>query len=87
MVRAGEGAGASLQTARIGNAVHKEVIALLNLAARPASAGSVRFGELFMFPRPTGGGTQMIISVVGTLPPAPPTLKISIYRFSSAFSI
>jgi hypothetical protein len=30
--------------------------------------GSVRFGELFVFPHPAGGGTQMIISVVGTHP-------------------
>ena len=35
----------------------------------PASApGSVRFREFFVFPRPAGGGTQIIISVVWTIP-------------------
>ena len=30
--------------------------------------GSVRSEEFFVFPRPTGGGTQIIISVVWTIP-------------------
>ena len=34
-------------------------------------AGSVRPEEFFVFPRPQGGGTQMIISVIWTLPPLP----------------
>ena len=39
--------------------------------------GSVRFGELFVFPRPTGGGTQMIVSVFWTLPA--PSLPLHVW--------
>ena len=41
--------------------------------------GSVRFGELFVFPRPTGGGTPVIISVVGTHPLERDSLVISFF--------
>lgn len=44
---------------------------MLLLLRVPQAPGSVRFEEFFVFPRPLGGGTQMITSVVWTIPKSP----------------